>query len=316
MNPLVSVIMPVYNGERYISNAIESILQQTYNNLELILIDDCGYDDSMLIAQKYEKKDKRVKILRNKKNMGISYSRNVGLDNSQGKYIAIMDDDDYSLKNRLECQVEFLEKHEDVGVVGGKTQWIDEEGKIIRAEIEMPQNYSYIKMMFLFYNIFNNSETLFRRELIEQYNIRYENNLYGLEDFKFWIQMSKCTNITTIEDVVLQYRVSNSNETSRVKRFNAERRRGIFSELQRYSIEMSGFRLSDMQYQLLCKVMSEDGNTSVESRDEMFSLYEIFYEMIIQARKRGMDMEEPMKFWFRDVFADKITMMSAENIWK
>lgn len=312
---LVSVIMPVYNGAPYIKMAIKSIINQTYRNIELMLIDDCGTDSSKEIIEKYAKEDERIRIFNNPQNMGIAYSRNVGLDNARGKYIAIMDDDDYVFEYRLEKQVRFLEENIAYAAVGGKAQWIDGEGKVIKPEIDVLTDSNYIQAMFLFFNIFNNSEVMCRRELIERYNIRYEDNLFGMEDFKFWIQVSKYGKITNIDELILQHRMTNNNETSRVMTEKLEARKRVFAELQRYSIELSGFVLTDEQFQLLGKVMQEDGSGSAESKEELFLLYNTLRDMILQARERKLDMTEVMEYWFRDLFADKVALISADNMW-
>ena len=168
----VSVIMPVYNGERYIREAIKSILNQTYKNFELLIIDDCGQDKSMDIVRAYAKIDDRIRIIYNRSNKGIAYSRNVGLDVCDGEYIAIMDDDDYAFNYRLSKQVEFLDNNPQYDVVGGKAKWIDGEGRVIKPEIDLLKDEKKIKTMFLFFNIFNNSEVMFRKEIVDKYKDR------------------------------------------------------------------------------------------------------------------------------------------------
>lgn len=313
--PLVSVIMPVYNGEKYIHTALESILSQTYQNLELILIDDCGTDHSMDIVGNYARKDDRIRIFRNPQNRGIAYSRNVGLDNAKGKYIAIMDDDDYAFDCRLEKQVYFLENNPAYDVVGGKVQLIDERGEIIKRETAVLKDCNYIAVMFLFFNIFHNSEVMFRSELVERAELRYEDNLLGMEDFKFWVKASKYGKMTNLDDLLLQHRMTDSNETSRVKKEQLDMRREIFAQIQRYSIQQSGFVLTEKQFQLLRKVMQEDGTGSAESRKEFYLLYETLRGMILQARERKMDITEAMEFCFRDIFAKKVSLISKKNMW-
>lgn len=109
--PLVSILMSAYNTEKYIDEAIESVLNQTYKNWELIICDDCSTDNSYILALKYKKKDKRIKVLKNKKNMRQAFSRNRAFKESAGKYIAIMDSDDRMDRKRLEKQVTFLENN-------------------------------------------------------------------------------------------------------------------------------------------------------------------------------------------------------------
>lgn len=312
----VSVIMPVYNGERYIREAIKSILNQTYKNFELLIIDDCGQDKSMDIARAYAKIDDRIRIIYNRSNKGIAYSRNVGLDVCDGEYIAIMDDDDYAFNYRLSKQVEFLDNNPQYDVVGGKAKWIDGEGRVIKPEIDLLKDEKKIKAMFLFFNIFNNSEVMFRKEIVDKYNIRYEDGLLGMEDFKFWIRVSKISAISNIDDLILLHRMTPNNETNRVMNEKQDERKELFSSLQRYSLELSGFKLTEEQYRILSKILNEDGTSSAESKEELFDMYNSFYELIKQARDKKLDITQAMEYWFRDLFADKVALISADNMWK
>jgi teichuronic acid biosynthesis glycosyltransferase TuaG len=105
-NPLVSVLIPSYNSALYLDESIESILNQTYANWELIITDDCSTDNSVEVAKKYSSKDERIKVVENKKNRGISGNMNEGLKHCKGKYIGILDADDWSYPYRLKEQVE------------------------------------------------------------------------------------------------------------------------------------------------------------------------------------------------------------------
>ena len=150
MKPLVSVVMPAYNGEKYIGEAIESILNQTYTDFELIIIEDKSTDHTLQAIQKY--KDSRIHLYTNSYNRGISYSTNLGISHSKGKYIALLDDDDLALKRRLEWQVAFMEEHAEIDILGGRSAMIDESGNFIRYDKEPIYNSNYIKANLLFYN--------------------------------------------------------------------------------------------------------------------------------------------------------------------
>ena len=116
--PLVSVVMPVYNGERYLAEAIESILGQTFTDFELLIVDDGSIDSSPAIARAYAERDSRIRIFQLERNMGKADARNVGCFAAKGDYIAAMDCDDISLPLRLEKQVNFLETNPGIGIVG------------------------------------------------------------------------------------------------------------------------------------------------------------------------------------------------------
>ena len=122
--PLVSVITPVYNREKYLVRCIESILEQTYSNFEFLIIDDKSSDNTLEIIKNYQLTDSRIKILENDKNLGATLSFNRGLDICQGKYLARMDSDDISLSGRLEKQVEIFESWSDLEVLGARIEWV------------------------------------------------------------------------------------------------------------------------------------------------------------------------------------------------
>lgn len=128
MTPLVSVLMPAYNAEKYIAEAIESILSQTFKDFEFIIVDDASTDNTWKIIQEYAKKDERISIYRNEKNLYIAENRNRLVNLAKGKYIAWQDADDVSMPVRLKKQSHFLEKNPQVGIVGGYLQFFDEKG--------------------------------------------------------------------------------------------------------------------------------------------------------------------------------------------
>ena len=125
--PLISVVMTAYNSEKYISDTIESILNQTYKNFEFIIIDDASIDNTWKIISKYAKKDIRIRAFQNKSNQKVSYSSNKGIKKSRGKYIARIDSDDWAYPYRLKLQYDFMEKHPEVGISGGIMEICDEK---------------------------------------------------------------------------------------------------------------------------------------------------------------------------------------------
>lgn len=134
---LVSILMPAYNAEKYIAEAIESILEQTFKDFELIISDDTSSDKTWEIIKKYKQKDRRIVATRNKKNRYIAENRNLLIKSAKGKYIAWQDADDISVSNRIQKQFEFMEKNPRVGIVGGYLEFFGESGvKSIRKYAE------------------------------------------------------------------------------------------------------------------------------------------------------------------------------------
>ena len=118
---LVSIIVPVYNRESFLNNCLQSLAHQSYENIEIIVVDDCSKDSSFQIAERFSKSDKRFKVFRNEKNRGVSFSRNYAITKAQGEYIALMDSDDISLRERISLQVKELKNAPIIGVLGTST---------------------------------------------------------------------------------------------------------------------------------------------------------------------------------------------------
>lgn len=308
MDKLVSIIMPVYNAEKYIGQAIESVLNQTYRNIELLLIDDVPTDSTMEVVSRYC--DDRIRIFHNSENRGIAYSRNVGLENARGDYIAILDDDDLATPKRIEMQVEFLENNPDIDFVGGKYQAIDENGVIISRENMAYHNPLYIKAFFLFQDIYSNGEVTFRKATIDKYNIRYDENQYGMEDFKFWIQCSKVGRFYTIDEVFLYHREHQANETTRNLTQNVKERWHHKMELQKYSMRLSGIYLTDEQQEVINEFTDHGKCTT---KEELRQYYHALKEVVNQAKQLKLDCVNEVEILCRKHLMYQVR--HCENFW-
>lgn len=145
--PLISVVMSVHNEEKYLKDSIKSILNQTFDNIEFIIIDDGSTDTTQKILEHYAKKDERIKLIVNKKNIGLSRSLNKGIEIAKGKYIARMDAGDISHPKRFEKQTELLEENENVYILGTWAYWMDENKEII-GEWKKPSIISNDRLLF------------------------------------------------------------------------------------------------------------------------------------------------------------------------
>ncbi|HEY2385120.1 MAG TPA: glycosyltransferase [Terriglobia bacterium] len=209
--PKVSVVMPVYNAEKYVTKAIDSILNQTLKDFEFIIVDDGSTDRTPAILESYAASDSRV-ILHRQPNCGLIATLNRACSLAQGSYIARMDADDISLPPRLEKQVHYLEHHPEVGVLGTWIQDIgaaDEPGPIW----PLPTTPATIRWFLMFGNCIAHPSVMARREIIQ--NLGYRPEAPHVEDYDLWIRASALTAVANLPEVLLRYRVRGESASSR-----------------------------------------------------------------------------------------------------
>lgn len=214
---LVSVIVPIYNVEKYIFNCVTSIINQSYENLEIILINDGSEDDSLAIIKKISIKDKRVKII-NKENAGVSSARNTGLDICSGKYVVFVDGDDYLEPNYIAYFVSLIKEYDgDMAIsynnYGENYQDIDDKKGVITPTIAMKELYLN-KINVAVWN------KIYKREILKKNNLRFNENFWFAEGMTFNIEyFQKCKKIVTCY-ALLYHQVENPE--SAVRKFRLE----------------------------------------------------------------------------------------------
>ncbi|PQJ44935.1 hypothetical protein BTO00_01800 [Vibrio campbellii] len=219
MDKLVSVIIPVYNAEKTIKQAIDSICCQTYNNLEIIIVDDGSNDGSLDIINSIH--DERIRVLR-QKNQGISIALNNAIGTASGSLIARMDSDDISRPERIEKQVEFLESHEEVVLLGTAINYIDECSEYIARGFSVTSHKNIINLINR-KNPFNHPTVMFRRETFDKVG-GYDENLSGLfEDQFLWKKMLSHGKGANLHYPLVHYRLSVDQLTSVVETENYKR---------------------------------------------------------------------------------------------
>lgn len=198
--PLVSVVLPVYNGEQYLAEAIDSILTQSFTNFELIMIDDGSTDDSPNILKEYEQRDPRVRVIV-RENRGLATTLNDSIDVARGKWIARMDQDDIALTHRLACQIAWLEKT-GADLCGS---WIQYFGAGDRRIWKTFETDAAIKMDMLFKCPIAHPTVIMEAEKIKK--LRYESNWNKAEDYDLWVRASIAGwTMTNVQEVLLLYR--------------------------------------------------------------------------------------------------------------
>lgn len=200
--PLVSVVLPFYNGEQYLSEAIQSILDQTYENFELLIVSSPNTNQASLdIVKSFS--DKRIRHLAGSTEQNnLPKQLNLGLDQSRGVYIARMDADDISLRNRLEEEVCFMEKNLDIGIVGS---WARSFGMKTNT-IKHPSDPEEIRANLLFQSSLVHPTVMMRRDKLNEYSLRYNPELRYCEDIDFWARAAGYLKISNIKKILLLYR--------------------------------------------------------------------------------------------------------------
>lgn len=214
--PIISVIMPVYNAEKYLDEAIQSILNQTFNNFEFIIINDGSTDKSLEIIEKYKKQDERI-ILISRENKGLIFSLNEGIEKSNGKYIARMDADDISLPERFKKQLSMIEK-DNVDVCGSHYFIINEESNFIDSSI-VPIDQLDFLIYLAITTPFAHPSVIIRKDFLIQNDI-----FYGTTDFKYaedyalWILLwNKGAKFANVNDFLISYRIFSTSLSKKNK---------------------------------------------------------------------------------------------------
>lgn len=209
--PKVSVIMPVYNTEKYLPQAIESILNQDFSDFEFIILDDCSKDKSFEICQNYSQKDKRIKLFQNKKNRWISFCRNKLISLAETDFICSQDSDDVSALNRISLLYDFLQKNHLFAVCSGNLEIIDENDKILWFR-KYSQN---VEKIILKKSPIANGASIFRKSVfLEVWG--YDKNLDFAEDYDLWLKFfSKWYKIWILPNFFSKHRIRTGQTKSK-----------------------------------------------------------------------------------------------------
>lgn len=200
-SPKVTVLMPVYNSAGYLREAMDSMLAQTFRDFELLIMDNASSDGSAAIVASYT--DPRIRYVRNESNLGLPASLNRGLRLARGSYIARMDADDTSRPDRLARQVDFLDRHHEVGICGA--QILKHMGGR-RYRVRYPQTHEEIRATTLFFSPFPHPAVMWRRSLTMERNWFYDESMKAYEDHELWSRMVEGTRTANLPEVLLDYR--------------------------------------------------------------------------------------------------------------
>ncbi len=267
-NPKITVLMSVHKGEKYLREAVDSILNQTFKDFEFLIINDGSTDRTAEILQSYH--NSRIRIINNEKNMGLTKSLNKGLRLAKGEYIARMDADDISYPNRLEVQYEYMEKNPDVGIVGSWNDVIDNVGN--RTDF-WKCNYSSEDIYYIlnFRNCLTHCSILFKKELVIN-NGGYNETIKNAQDYELWSRISKVTKIHQIQKVLVKWRITNNSISSK--------RRSSQTETVKTVVENNLEHLIDRKIddEILCFIWDNFENINYDYLDT-FTKNELLYSI-------------------------------------
>jgi len=225
--------MAVYNGEKYLAEAIESILRQTFRDFEFIIVDDGSTDRTFSILNRYAQEDNRIKILRNSTNIGPAASRNIGIGASAGRYLALMDADDICQAERLAIQADFLDRNQAVYIVGSWALKIDPFGNPLEPWC-LPKHDGLIRWHILFRNsmIFCNPSVIMRRDIFRIAGL-YNESILSYEDIDLWTRIffHQDLKLTNITKVLVNYRVHEKSISSSAREEQSSGSREIRTKL-------------------------------------------------------------------------------------
>ena len=203
--PLISVILPAYNAEKFIKDAIQSILDQTFEDFELIIINDCSTDNTLQIIKKFQ--DPRIKIIDNKTNLKIVRSLNSGMEIATGKFVARMDADDISLPTRFRKQIEYFNQHPEVDICGSWVRLFDGADTTFKPY----ESHDDIKASLLFVNNIIHPSVMFRKASLVKNNLSYDQSFINAEDYGLWVAAMDKLRFANVQEVLLKYRLHANN---------------------------------------------------------------------------------------------------------
>jgi len=271
---MVSIVLPTYNGEKYIRESIDSILKQTYQNWELIVVDDCSTDSTLQIVREYAKNDFRIKVIHNEVNQKLPSSLNIGFDASVGKYLTWTSDDNIYLPEAIEKMREYLVENADMHMVCADMKVIDEENKLegyttVSYQQDLMYSGNYVGACFMY-----------ERDVMEQIG-KYDADMFLVEDYDYWLRILRHYGVIgNINQVLYQYRMHGNSLT-------VTKQAQIRVQLGRLRKKNIDWILEHLKYKkaLVCSMYYDFLEIGEDIRDIEEKILEIVPELMIDGEK-------------------------------
>jgi glycosyltransferase involved in cell wall biosynthesis len=285
MSKIVQILMPVYNAERFLAEAIESVLNQTFDDFELLIINDGSSDKSEEVILSFS--DPRIRYLKNDSNLKLIKTLNKGIQLSAGKYIVRMDADDICHPERIQKQFEFMESNPEIGICGS---WFEAFGEVENSIVKYKEKHDEIMTRMLYQCHFCHPSIIIRRELFEESEMYFDENYPHAEDYEFYLRASKKWKFHNLQEVLLKYRihgesVSNKNKAIQIKNSLIIKKR-FFAEMNIPATDeqMEAFENLNYQNYVEVKLESEKIQILIESlrASNQKMINKIYFENYLQ----------------------------------
>ena len=232
--PLITVVMPNYNGHRFVEQAIDSVLSQTYQNFELLVVDDCSKDDSLQLVKQKAQSDKRIRVIALGQNGGVAGARNIGIQEAKGKYIALLDNDDLWTADKLERQFAIAENGADI--VFCSYDFIDEQNNKIKRPFIVPKQTNFNRMLAS--SVISCSTSFIKTELMQAHPFNPE---FYHEDYVLWMELLRVCPTAYGDGKVLTHYRQVSGSRSNKKRNAAKERWNTYRKALRLNVVTSAW---------------------------------------------------------------------------
>lgn len=275
-DPILSIVMPVYNAEPFIRESVSSILLQTFRDYELIVVDDGCTDSSMDIVSSF--KDSRIRILKNEKNSGIVFSRNRGLAEAQGSFVAQFDADDIAIPDKFEKQIKFLQDNTQFGMIGSWAILINEKGEAMENKWKINAPPGRIPAILLFRNYFVQSAVVVRKEALPK--SFYSSGYDLVEDYKMWFDISRANKVWNFPEYLVRYRVHSKSSSTIAE----EKIHMLEMKVFRHIYESLGFVLAEEHFKSLLLLKSGKG---IMYHPHLKQIEDLLKQIYLQNQKLG-----------------------------
>lgn len=295
--PKVTVLMSVYNGEKYLREAINSILNQTFKDFEFLIIDDGSTDSSRDIISSYG--DPRIRLLGNEKNMGLTRSLNKGLTLAKGEYIARMDADDMSTYDRLEKQVAYMDTHPEKALLGGSAIVINSRSDTITRWHHLTKP-GLLRWSLLFDNPFIHSAVMLRSALLRAHRLSYDCALPCAQDYDLWQKIGQLSSVANLADVVIHRREHQENISARNSQ---EQKKTQLMVIRRGISELLGYPTEDENVAQISRIAVGQTLASIEElemvgRSLCHILKAFFQKWMLTPKEKKLVIRDARTKWF------------------